>query len=299
MDEKRQRQSRGNREDSRRHLKSYGSPIFGETKSLHKERGSRRPDSVAGGEFLASSHKHDDLRKQIKSSESLDDPPRRVADHRIKSPGLSMSPTDVGRPPRTTSRADEESHNVRTRHSSRSSSKFEPDPEKLRRHANTPLVPSKPLSSSPQPYLDSMRKLSKSVTPEVSASYRYSSDVRSEMPRRRDGEVGSSDAIHKKIPSDRSSAAEASQRKGAFSVSLPEKVNPEVAKAVPGKTSSADVHKKKHLPDRSPSADVFYQNLTNVYTSRSSPALGHTSDRRRSLIDILHKYTSHLLMICF
>lgn len=303
MDEKRQRQPKADREDGRRHLKSYASPVFGETKSLHKERGSRRPDSVAGGEFLSSSRKQDDGRKQIKSSESLDGPPRKVTDRGIKSPGLSISPTDVNRPLRSTSRAYEESRNVGTRHSNQSPSKFEPDPEKLRRYANTPLVPSKSLSSSPQPHLESMRKLSKSVTPGASASYHYSSskasDARSEMSRHGDSEANSFDEIPKKFPSDRSSTSETSQKKGLFSMSLPEKVNPDVTKSVPGKTSSVDIHKKKQLSGRSPSADIFYQNLANVYISRSSPSAGHTSDRRRSLIDILYKYILCLLMICF
>lgn len=170
MDEKRAQKSRAERAI---HQMLSVSPPLDDRKSFRKQRGPRRPETVAGGEYFGSSSGPEVSSSRSKPSESHEDRSRIATDRHHKSPPMSLHANVDDRFLHFDDRMEGHVRGETLKRSQHSPSSHKEDREKLRKSSKTPLVLHQPTASSPIPSKENGRRSTKSVSPDHFNKYKH------------------------------------------------------------------------------------------------------------------------------
>lgn len=170
MDEKRAQKSRAERAG---HQTLSVSPPLDERKSFRKQRGPRRPETVAGGEYFGSPPRPEVSSSRSKPPESREDRSRIATESCHKLPPGSLHSNVDDRLLHFDDRTEGHVRGETLRRSYHSPSSHKEDREKQRKTSKTPLVLHQPTASSPIPSKENVRRSTKSVSPDPFNKYKH------------------------------------------------------------------------------------------------------------------------------
>lgn len=170
MDEKRYQKSRAERAG---HQTLSVSPPLDGRKSFRKQRGPRRPETVAGGEYFGSLPRQEVSSSRSKPSESSEDRSKFATEKRHKSPPGSLHSNVDERLLHFDDRMEGHVRGETLRRSYHSPSSRKEDRQKQRKTSKTPLILHQPTASSPIPSKENVRRSTKSVSPDPFNEYKH------------------------------------------------------------------------------------------------------------------------------